>query len=285
MTGQLSATPPSAGAQSATSFVPREHGATAMLLTPFFAAAILIKRLYWPELVALMAVACAFAVKDPLAALARQRLVWKQLHPETRLAAQAALAETALLAVCGTVLLAVRDWRPFIPLFAAAGAFTVLAVALTVRNRQRSEWFQAASAVALTSTSLAACLSAQGSIPGWGWKLWLLCALQAAAGIFVVHARLDARIAARKSQLAPPGNRRAALLCQIVLVSAAGWFALQRNFWIAAALILAALAYLFDLQRQKRPELLQAPLKHVGLQALALSLAYALMIVAGLWDA
>ena len=32
--------------------LPREHGATAMLLAPFFAAAILLKGVYWPELVA-----------------------------------------------------------------------------------------------------------------------------------------------------------------------------------------------------------------------------------------
>lgn len=279
------AAPRNAAAKSPTAFLPREHGATAMLLTPFFAAAILLKRLYWPELVALVAVACAFAIKDPLVMLARQRLVWKQPHPETRAATRSVIVETLLLAISGIVLLLVRDWRPFVPLFAGAGAFTVLAVTLTVRNRQRSEWFQVASAVALSATSLAACLSAQGAIPDWGWQLWMLCALQAASGIFVVHARLDARIAARKNQPPPLENRRAAFLCQMVLLSAASWFVSQDKPWIAAALAVAAAGYLFELFRQKRPSALQMPLKHVGLQALALSIAYALMIVAGLWRA
>jgi len=40
-------------------------------------------------------------------------------------------------------------------------------------------------------------LSATGAIAPWCWGLWLLLAMQATAGILVVHARLDARIAAR----------------------------------------------------------------------------------------
>src|SRR5579883_1024311 len=144
---------------TATMFIPREHGATAMLLTPFFAAAILLKQVYWPEIVALVAIACAFAIKDPLVVIARQRFVWKQPHPETGVAWRSAVAEFAVLAICGVALLAVRDWRPFIVLFIGAGAFTILAVTLNVRNKQRSEWFQVASAAALTATSLAGCLA------------------------------------------------------------------------------------------------------------------------------
>jgi hypothetical protein len=267
----------------ATKFIPREHGATAMLLTPFFAAAILVRDIYWPELVALIAIACAFAIKDPLVVVARQRFVWKQPHPETGAAKRSAVVEFALLAICGIVLLLARDWRPFVPLFAGAGAFTVLAVTLNVKNRQRSEWFQVASAVALSATSLAACLAADGRIPSWGWKLWLLCALQASTGIFVVHARLDARIASKKGAPRPLENRRAAYICEALLVVAAGWFLLQANAWIAAAMLLAATGYAAELIRQRNETSLQMPLKRVGLEALTLSIVYALTVVAGLW--
>jgi len=253
-----------------------------MLLTPFIAAAILLRQVYWPEFVALAAVACAFAIKDPLVVIARQRFVWKQEHAETRAAKRSALVQLLLLAICGITLMLVRDWRPFVPLFVAAGGFTVLAVAVNVRNKQRSELFQVASAVALSSTCLIACLSATGSIPNWGWILWTLCALQAAAGIFVVHARLDARIAARKGKIAPPQNRRTAFVCQVLVLLAAAGFAALGRFWIAAALIVAALCYLAELKRQKNPESLQLPLKRVGLQALCLSIAYALMIIVDL---
>lgn len=268
---------------SAQVFIPREHGATAMLLTPFFAAAILLRRLYWPELVALIAIACAFAIKDPLVVMARQRFIWKQEHPESRPARKSVIIEFLLLAASGLVLILVRDWRPFVPLFLGAGAFTVLAVALNVKNRQRSEWFQVASAVALSSTSLAACLAAEGAIPRWCWLLWILCALQAAAGIFVVHARLDARIAARKGKNPPAENRRAAYLSQAMLIAAALCFAAAGRLWISAALGIAAIAYLADLGRQRHASSLQMPLKQVGLQALGLSITYALAVIVGLW--
>jgi hypothetical protein len=254
-----------------------------MLLTPFFAAAILLKRVHWLELIALIAVVCAFAIKDPLVVIARQRFVWKQEHPETRAAKRSALLELTLLAMCGLVLLLERDWRPLVLLFIGAGAFTILTVTMNVRNRQRSEWFQVASAVALSATSLAACLAAKGEIPKWGWQLWLLCAMQASAGIFVVHARLDARIATRRGQDAPAENRRAAFVCQFLLLAAAGWFAFEGRLWIAAALLVAAISYLAELSRQRNPVSLEMPLKRVGLQALSLSTVYALIVVIGLW--
>jgi len=270
---------------SAHIFIPREHGATAMLLTPFFAAAILLRKLYWPEFVALVAIACAFAIKDPLVVMARQRFVWKNEHPETKAARRSVLIQTLLLALCGVTLLLVRDWRAFIPLFLSAGAFTVLAVVLNVRNKQRSECFQVVSAFALSATALTASLSAENRIPKWCWALWLLCALQAAAGIFVVHARLDARIAARKGKTVETHNRRAAFVYQLILILAAVSLALFGHFWIAAALLLAAICYLAELRRQTNPASLQMPLKRVGVEALGLSIVYALLIVVGLWHA
>lgn len=264
-------------------FIPREHGATAMLLTPFFAAALLLRQVYWPEIVALIAILCAFAIKDPLVVIARQYWVWKQEHAETKAARRSAAIELALLAACGMVLVLTRDWRPWVPLLLGAGAFTVLAAMVNVRNRQRSEWFQVASAVALTSTSVTAGLSALGSIASWCWVLWFLCALQAAAGIFVVHARLDARVAARKGGVDAGSNRRAAYICLGLLLVAAAPFAYFGHGWISAALVIAAACYFIELRRQRNLESLQMPLKRVGLQALALSIAYALMIVVGLW--
>ena len=264
-------------------FVPREHGATAMLLIPFFAAAILLRQFYWTEMIALVAVACAFAIKDPLVVLARQRFVWKQTHPETKPAIRSAAIEFMLLAVCGLALILTRDWRPLLLLFSGAGAFTVLAVVINVRNRQRSEWFQVASAIALSSTALAVCLSGPGSIPNWAWLLWLLTSLQAIAGIFVVHARLDARIAARKGAAAESASRRAAYLSQAVLLIAAAAFAYSGRFWICAALLAASGGYLWELRRQKNPASLQMSLKRVGQEALTLSIAYSLLIIVGLW--
>jgi hypothetical protein len=273
----------SAGHASAPMFVPREHGATAMLLTPFFAAAILLRRVYWPELAALAAIACAFSLKDPLVALVRQRFLWKQEHAESKAARRSVAVRACIVLACGALILACRDWHPFAPLAAGGAVFMALAVAVTVRNQQRSEWFQVASAVALSSTCLAACLAATGEVPAWGWLLWLLCALQSTAGIFVVHARLDARIAVRKSAPVARENRRAALVCQGVLVSAAVVFALVARPWIAMALAIAAIGYWAELRRQEKPVSLRMPLQRVGLEALGLTALYAVVLMIGLW--
>ena len=253
-----------------------------MLLTPFFSAAILLWSANWLELVALVVVVCAFAVKDPLLVLARQRTVWKQEHPETRLATRVAFIELLVLAGCAAVLVSARGWRSFLPLFLGGGAFTALAVAVNVLNRQRSAWFQVASAVALTSSCLMACLSVQGKIVSWCWLLWILSALQASAGIFVVHARLDARAAARKANESGCGSRRAAFISQVSLAFAAAIFALFGRFWIATALLIAAACYLIELRRQVNLKALQMPLTRVGQQALALSIVYTVLVIVGL---
>jgi hypothetical protein len=262
------------------SHFPREHGATAMLLTPFACAAILVRQVRWTEAVALIAVVCAFAAKDPMVALVRQRLVWKQEHPETRMARRWLAVELVALAAGGTVLAMTRPWRPFALLASAAAGFALLAVWVNVRNRQRSAWFQVASAAALSSTSLAACLAVLGRVPRWGWSLWLLCALQASAGIFVVHARLDARNAARTGA-SVKSSRRAAHLSVAVLAVAA--IAFGQRPWIAAALLIAAGGYWWELQRQRDVREVQMRLARVGLQMLTLSILYGVLIVAGLW--
>ena len=251
-----------------------------MLLIPFFSAAILAREFRWAEIAALAAALCTFAVKDPLVVLARQQWVWKQRRPETDAAKAWVTGEGLILAACGLVL--VFSW-PFWTLAAAGAgalAFSALAVLVSVKNHQRSTLFQIASAAALSSTSLAACLSATGEVEPWCWRLWALCALQATAGILVVHARLEARIAARKATPVDSTWRRPAVVAAVALLCASA-FAGQP--FITAALILAGAGYLYDLHRQKNPASSQMPLKRVGLQALALSIAYALLIIVGLW--
>src|SRR5579871_3946985 len=95
---------PRTGSPAHRTFFPREHGATAMLLTPFAAAAVLSRTTSWQELAALIASAMLFAMKDPLVVLARQRWVWKQAHPETHPALRWALAELAVMGLCGAAL-------------------------------------------------------------------------------------------------------------------------------------------------------------------------------------
>ena len=264
-------------------FLPREHGATAMLFTPIVCAAILSRSWRWSELATLIAAFAALAAKDPMVVLARQRIIWKQPHPESAAAVRWCAAWMIVLALSGLVLLATWPFEATLSLGLGVGVFSVLAIAINVKNRQRSTLFQIVSAFALTSSSLAISLSASGIIAPWCWWLWLLLALQASAGILVVHARLDARIALRATAPAREDYRRAAQISLVVLVGAAAAAIVFHRGFIASALIIAAFGYAYDLHRQRNAAALQLPLKSVGQQALALSSLYAILLIVGLW--
>lgn len=266
-----------------TRFLPREHGATAMLLTPIVCAAILAREWRWSELATPIAAIAALAAKDPMVVLARQRFVWKQPHPETAAAVEWLAGWMVILILCGLVLVATWPLRAMVALGLGVCVFSALAVVTNVKNRQRSTLFQIVSAAALTSSSLATSLSANGSIAPWCWWLWFLMAMQATAGILVVHARLDARIASRGTAPASEGYRRAAQVALSVLACAAIAAAILRRGWIALALLLLVAGYWSDLRGQRDNVALQIPLKRVGQRALALSSLYAVLLIIGLW--
>ena len=171
-----------------------------MVLTPIVCVAILAREWRWSELATLTAAFAALAAKDPMVVLARQRFVWKQGHPETAAAAQRFAGWIVILILSGLVLVATWPLTATVAMGLGVCMFSSLAVAISVKNRQRSTLFQIASAAALTSSSLATSLSATGAIAPWCWWLWLLMAMQATAGILVVHARLDAHIASARNR-------------------------------------------------------------------------------------
>jgi len=188
-----------------------------------------------------------------------------------------------ILILCGLVFVATWPLTALIALGLGVGGFSALAVAINVKNRQRSTLFQLVSAAALTSSSLATCLSATGSIAPWCWWLWPLMAMQATAGILVVHARLEARIASRGTVPAGEAYRLAAQVALGVLVCAGGAAAILGRIWIALALLVVVAGYWYDLRSQRHSAALQIPLKKVGQRALALSSLYAVLIILGLW--
>jgi len=264
-------------------YLPREHGATAMLLTPIFSVAILARSWHWSELAVLTAAFAALSAKDPAVLLIRQRFVWKQRSPDASAAARWLLGWLIVLAVSVLILLAGWPLKAFFAVGAGIAVFGCIAIMVNLKNRQRSTLFQIASAAALTSTSVATCISAIGSIPSWCWWFWALIAMQASTGILVVHARLDARIALRKSTVANQQFRRAAQAAVGLLLCTAISAVILRDAWIAVALALAAGGYAYDLMRQRDSVSLQMPLKTVGQQALMLSTVYSVLLIAGLW--
>ncbi len=264
-------------------FLPREHGATAMLFTPMVCAAILARGWRWTEIAAFTAAFAALAAKDPMVILARQWMVWKQPHSETPIAARWFAGWMVILALSGLVLLWAWPPRETVLLGLGVAAFSVMAVLVNVKNRQRSTLFQIASAVALTSSSLAVSLSATGRIETWCWWLWLFLALQAATGILVVHARLDARIALRNAAKATQEFRRKALAAVVVLAGVAAAAGVMKHSIVAMALLVAVAGYGYDLYRQREASDLQRPLTSVGQRALALSSVFSILLILGLW--
>ncbi|HEU5457833.1 MAG TPA: YwiC-like family protein, partial [Terracidiphilus sp.] len=148
-------------------YFPREHGATAMLLTPIVCAAVLARTWRWSEVATLTAAFSSLAAKDPLVALFRQRFVWKQRRAGDGVAAVWFAGWAVVFGASGLVLLWTWPWRAVVGMGAALAAYAVLAVAVNVKNRQRSVLFQIASAAALSSSALACAISATGRIPAW----------------------------------------------------------------------------------------------------------------------
>lgn len=176
---------------------PREHGSWGLLLQPFLAGAFLAGRWAWLLLPAFGAILLGFALRESLVIPAHQAFVWRDRNQLTPKAFRWLVCELAGLAACFS-LLAAQVPPAILAAFAAVGAaLTPLAVWVTIRNRQRSQLFQAASAVALGSTSLLAVALSVGSLSGWAWVLWAILSLHAVAAILVVHARLELRIGAR----------------------------------------------------------------------------------------
>lgn len=264
-------------------YLPREHGATAMLLTPIFSVAILARTWRWSELAVLTAAFAALSAKDPAVLLLRQRVVWKHRNPDSSAALQWLSGWCVVLIASLLILLATWPLEAFLAMGAGIAVFGCITMVVNLKNRQRSTLFQIASAAALTSTSLATCISAIGSIASWCWWFWALIAMQASAGILVVHARLDARIALRKAPAAQQQFRHAAQAALGLLLCAAVAVMFLRRFCIALALVLAVGGYTYDLIRQNDSASLQMPLKNVGQQALMLSSLYSALLIAGFW--
>ena len=256
-----------------------------MLLQPFIAALLVYHTLTWRVPAALAAVILVFLVRDPLTVLARQRWVWRGERPESAAARKYVAVELLLLALCGGLLLSKWPLGILALMGGAAGALTALAVYMTVRNRQRTIRLQALSAAGLSTSALAACLAISDIIPAWGWWIWALHSAHFLGGILVVHARLDSRIMLRKAggtlTHAFSRMRREAMLVQVAF-ALAGLGLISRGFLpYGAALAASAVVHLADLYRLRTAQALALPMKTVGKRALAVSIVFTLLVVAG----
>jgi hypothetical protein len=253
--------------------LPREHGAWGLLLQPFIAGAILGRRWDWLLIPALMAVLLSFIIREPLITLARQRWVWRERKPDTALALRCLAWQVPLLLAIGVLLLFYLPPAPLAAMAAMGAAITLLAVYLTLRNRQRSISFQMISSAALSVTVLLAALVATRQIPAWSWIAWALLSLHGLASILVVHARLDARSGSRS------GLVRIAVLWQAGQLVAAAALASALAFPVA----FSAVVNLAELWRLRSPQALREKLTHVGFRTLAYAIAHMILTIVVLW--
>lgn len=259
--------------------LPREHGAWGLLLQSFLAAALLSRCWTWLLIPACGLVLLGFLLKEPLITLARQRFVWRQPMPETPLAVRWFVIESMLILLCLAALFRSAPWAELSGLAGAGLLLTVLAVGLTVKNRQRSMLLQIVSAAGLCSSALLAALAAVGEIPAWAWALWAILTAHAMTSIPVVHVRLQRMIAARSKTAANAPTMGAWVWgLPLVALPAVAWrpvLALPLAFSIAASLA--------ERRRLGTEEGLQEPLRRVGFRLLAVSITHTLLTIALLW--
>jgi hypothetical protein len=260
--------------------LPREHGAWGMLLQPFVAGA-LVGRATDPLLVpALIAVLTLFVMREPLLILARQRFIWKDRHPETDAAHRALLYESTMLIACGALLLNGVPIAILGTLGSAAGGLTVVAVYMTLKNRQRSVVLQSLSAFALGSSALLAGYLGTRNI--WDqrtWAVWILLSLHFLTGIFLVHARLERR--ANKPE-ADAMLQRGFMLIGLSLLLAV-MAAIMDHTELVFPLLASAAICGVEVYLVTRPDATSEPLKAVGLRALFASIMHTLVTVVSLW--
>jgi len=256
-----------------------------MLLQPFIAALLVYHRLTWQVLPALAAVSLVFLVRDPLIVLARQKWVWREKRRETSADRLYLAIELMLVLLSGALLLTAWPLWILVATGGAAGVLTILAVYMTVRNRQRAVWLQALSAAGLSSSALAACLAISPTVPPWGWWIWALHSAHFLSAILVVHARLEARITLRKpgAQLTRAflAMRREAAIVQAGMAIAAALLFITGHSLYGLALAAAAAFHLLDLYKLHTTGALSLPMKSVGKRALAASSVFTLLVVAG----
>jgi hypothetical protein len=256
-----------------------------MVAFPFVSAAVLAREPDWLMLPAALAVLGAFSIREPLVVLGRQALVWREPRAESRAALRWLAMSLGVVAASGAALLAHRSWVALAALGLGASALLGLATTLTVLNRQRSVGLQLASAAGLSASALVAWLSARERIEATAWWLWAVHAAFSAAAVLVVHARLDARVAARRPEESGAARRslRRALAAQAGLLLVGALCLAWGRPLLTVPLTLAAATHAMDLRRLGQPASLTMPLRHVGFRALGLAAAYSVLVIAALW--
>ena len=258
-----------------------------MLLQPFIGSVIALKFVNQTMFAALICVVLAFLIRSPLLTLARQQWVWREQKPETRSARLQVLVELLVMAIAAWQLVQVWPRQALIGLGAIAGALNILAVSMTVHNRQRELWFQALSAAGLSLSGIAACISLTGGIPGWAWAWWALHTAHFWTGIMVVHVRLQARVDARVAKdVMSPALRGLTTQAKVVqgVVAVAGLALIGLGYlYYGIAVLLSSAVHLREIAAAASQQSVEMSMNTVGRRALIVSIVFTGLLIAGVW--
>jgi hypothetical protein len=248
-----------------------------LLLQPFFCAAILGRRWDWLYVPALALALTAFIMREPLLVLARQRWKWRDARTESEAARRCLLWQAPLGAIAFLLCLRSLPTWPLLALAGAAAGITLLALWMTLHNRQRSVALQLLSSTGLTASGLLAALVAARDLPGWSWLLCALLGSHAIASILVVRTRLELRSGS------PARMRRKAWAVQTALAGLAIALANSGEPGLGAVAGFSAFVNALELVRLRSREKQAEPLRRVGFRTLGTSLAHSVFTVAALW--
>lgn len=244
-------------------------------------------------LAAAVAVYSVFLLREPLLALWRLRVAAHKYASDDAAAAangsnrsERESAKRSLL-ICGWGAVASGFYLllvlPLGPLLLLAGGTALLLPTLlyfTVRNRQRHPALQIAGVLGLTSSSLLSYLAGRGSWSEPAVWIWLLSAAHGSTSVLVVHARLEAILAARKPGPAPTTDRRNAVLAQIGLVLLLAILAITGRPWLLLPFLPPLALHCWELWQLRGHGAPRVSLHRVGWTQLSASVAFCLLLVA-----
>jgi hypothetical protein len=277
--------------------IPREHGAWGMVALPFIAATLVVGG--WGKLTTLAAalgVFSTFLLRTPLQVLWRywaavrksanqnqarnQRGAAAASRPDISDARFSSLLYGSVAMISGIYLFRRLPLMPLLLMTCGAVILTITILFLVSRNHQRHPALQIASAVGMSAAALPAYFAAHGRLDPIAFWIWLLCAVDSAASVLVVHSRLEAIVASRKTTPSPLPHRRNALLAQaglgIFLVALA---ALGRP-WLILPFVPTCALHCWDFKQLHSKTRTRVSMHRVGLMQLAASIAFCTLLIA-----
>ena len=275
---------------------PREHGAWGMVSLPFLAGALVAG--HWTNLrtvAAAVAVFSVFLVREPLLVLWRLRVANRkygldagaraadiQKDSEKQNARLSLLVYGVGAIASGLYLLVSLPLAPLLLLGCGAGLLMAALLYFTVRNYQRHPVLQIAGVMGLTSSSLLSYLAGRGQWDEAAFWIWLLSAAHGSASVLVVHARLEAILAAKRPSSAATSDRRNAVVGQAGLGLLLGILAVTGRPWLVLPFLPPTVLHWLELWQWKGNGAPRVSLRWVGWLQLSASVVFCLLLVAAL---